>query len=157
MRVALLVVVLAGGCSASTSSEPSAPRARTEARRAPAAEPAPEPTSPTPSRNPQPSPAPACELGATPEIVHVDVGRTVTSRSGVAVTFVGISHDDYDDGRFEVLATLRFTRGTVHETRMVSVLAPESAQDVVGHCWRLVRANDQSAEVALSALAAPAL
>jgi hypothetical protein len=49
-----------------------------------------------------------CRRGPTPERVEVELGRTVITKSGVAVTFRTTSHDNYDDGRTDLLLHLVF-------------------------------------------------
>jgi hypothetical protein len=65
------------------------------------------------------------------------------------VTFVGSSHDDYDDGRFDDLVELRFARGGKSEVRIVSVHAPARVDEVLDVRWNLQSAHPRELEIVL--------
>lgn len=95
-----------------------------------------------------------CALGAA--AVTIDVPRGgVRAVEGIEFRFTGISRDEYVDGHFEVLATLRVGHGENHADRIVSALAPHEAEESFGRCWRLIRVDEQHARVVVSRLPGP--
>ncbi len=92
----------------------------------------------------------ACPLPADAPTLDIPVGGRRTSPSGLSVQYQGTSHDQYDDGRFEVLAHLVFRRGNDEAQRMPSALSPPTSSQILGHCVRLLAARDTSALVQLA-------
>ncbi len=86
-----------------------------------------------------------CTPASPPERLVIAAGRTVSTRSGLEITFRGTSHDDFDDGRFDVTAALHFRRGPDETDRLPSTLAAHPTDEVLGHCWHLVTATDTAA------------
>ncbi len=88
-----------------------------------------------------------CAPASRPERLVIAAGRTVSTRSGLEITFRGTSHDDFDDGRFDVTAALHFRRGADETDRLPSTLAAHPTDEVLDHCWHLVTATDTAATV----------
>jgi hypothetical protein len=80
--------------------------------------------------------------------------RSVPARTptGLELRFDGISHDDYADGQFDVVATLHFRYGGQSSQRMPSTLAAHAPDEVLGHCFQLVSANQRTAQVRVAPL-----
>ena len=102
-----------------------------------------------------PEPKDACPLPADAPTLDIPVGGRRTSPSGFSVQYQGISHDQYDDGRFELLAHLVFRRGNDEVQRLPSALSPPTSSEILGHCVRLLSARDQSAVVQLAPMPSP--
>jgi len=74
----------------------------------PAPPPPPPPAPPAPPR-PRPALSARCANGQdTAERVEVALHGTVRTRSNIAVTFAGVTHDSYDDGSTDTLLHLVF-------------------------------------------------
>jgi hypothetical protein len=166
MRAVLGVVLLGAGCStplapvvvdSSIRPSSSGSRAAPQTPLALSSVQAPDPSTRTPSLASQSPPAAfdsdhqsPCSLASNAEILEVPVGTSAVSKTGLEVTFVATSRDEYHDGRFEVFASFGFRRGAAHDRRMPSVLALFEADEVLGHCWRLVEVNERLARIAVS-------
>ena len=131
-RAALAVAAVAGACGGRRDARPPAPTA--PATTAPAVRPADG----------------ACAIAADAEILVLAPAQRAVTSTGLAVTFTGASRDEYDDGRFDVLVALQFRAGDALEERLPSALAPHPADEVHGHCWQLVRADERSVQIAVS-------
>lgn len=116
----------------------------TPSRRAPA--PAPRPT--LTARTDQP----VCPPLAEAESLEIVPGGTVRAANGTEVAYSRSSWSDYDDGRFEVTATLSFTglHGAT-ENRVVDLLQSEQCGIVFGRRWRLTTTDGGPAMLHLSA------
>lgn len=112
---------------------------------------APSAATPSPSQPPRESQSRVCEPGPEPERVDVEFGKTVVTRSGVAVTFETASHDSYDDGRTDVLLHLRF-QGVMDDGSLTpsalrwlpsAFAKPEWVLIGVDHCVRVVEPGEE--------------
>jgi hypothetical protein len=99
----------------------------------------------------------SCLLPAAAPTLKLASGGSHTVESGLTVRYLGTRHDHYDDGRFEVVATLEFRRGAEHERREWSALAPSTPSQLFGHCVRLLSTGADGAVLRLAplTLAAP--
>lgn len=107
----------------------------------------------------QAEPADRCPLSPTAPTLDVPSGGAVTSSSGLIVRYHGTSHDQFEDGHFQVLAHLQFRRDGKDVERWPSALGPQHSDEILGHCVRLLRASDRGAVVQLVPIvsAAPAI
>jgi hypothetical protein len=101
------------------------------------------------------SQTPRCALAGDAETMALTIAVPARTKSGLELRFEGISHDDYADGRFDVLATFRFRHGGQSSQRMPSTLVAHSADEVLGHCFQLVSATQRTAQVRVAPLAPP--
>ena len=83
-------------------------------------------------------------------------GRSVSTASGLEITFRGANHDDFAGGKFDESASFHFRRGADQTDRVPSVLAPEGLEEVLGHCWRYVGIAADAATIELALAGAPA-
>lgn len=83
-------------------------------------------------------------------------GRSVSTASGLEITFRGASHDDFEGGKFDESASFHFRRGADQTDRTPSVLAPDGLEEVLGHCWRSVGVTPDEATIELALAGAPA-
>jgi len=97
---------------------------------------------------------PRCAGLTNVERLVLTAGQTRTTRSGLAVTFRGTSHDNFGDGQFAINLQLNFRRGDEQAARMPSALAPSRFKPLLGHCWKLVESRRQQAVIDVAPLAA---
>ena len=156
----LLGAACAGGDSAPTSpvvSEPPPvtprqPTPRQSTQRPPTQRPASAPSAPA-----QPSAAGAgCSPASPLARLVLPTGRSVSTASGLEITFRGANHDDFAGGKFDESASFHFRRGADQTDRVPSVLAPEGLEEVLGHCWRYVGIAADAATIELALAGAPA-
>ena len=105
--------------------------------RSPAAAPASGPDAAPASGPPAAAPGPCSEPAAGAERLTLEPRGTATARDGLAVTFAGSGHDDFEDGRFDEWAQLVFRAGGAEEQRLVSLLALPHVTEVLGRCVRV--------------------
>ena len=112
---------------------------------------------PPPTRAPEaPAPAPErhetgdprCDTGHSALTVTLEQGKTAHVPFGnpsIDITYLGTTHADYDDGRFENLVHLVFQRGAAKESRLVDVRAEGRAELLLDTCWALTSHGDEVA------------
>ncbi len=102
-----------------------------------------------------PSPDDRCPLPVETPTIELGPRQSLRIESGLTVRYLGSVHDHYDDGRFEVLAHLQFSRGGEPQDRRPNALAPPVASEVLGHCFRLLGIRNQAAVLQLAPLPSP--
>jgi len=85
-----------------------------------------------------------------PESLTLSVNSSATVASGLSVHFAGVTRDHYDDGRFDVLAEVRFAWADQSASEIVSALAKPAFRPILGHCWRLKDGGDEGVVVEVS-------
>ena len=93
------------------------------------------------------------------ERISLRAGESASTSSGLHITFLGTTHDDYEDGSFDVLARFVFRLGGMRTEWMPSLRPTSydmlSFRTLLGHCLRVVQAPSDVDGIALEVFPVP--